>query len=696
MQITSNERYSNYQADVIKISDCLGSLIEICDELKLENKKSDLILDKEKLTNRIFSVGIMGEFKRGKSTLINSLLGKEIIPADVIPTSATLNYIRWGTDPKATVFFKNGKSKEIDINELSNYVTKLTAESEKTAENVSNATVYYPCAFCQNNVEIIDTPGLNDDTRMTEISENIIPQMDAIIVVITPDSPFSSTEANFVRTKLMASDLGRVLFVLNKIDTVRSKEKREKLVNDIKERIRSNVLQKCEDIFAEQYGRNTEEFNDALNSVKNKISDIRLFPISAADALEGKIECDQELIENSGIFELENEISKLLTDERGIIELITPINAITSKCNEIREIIAIRKNALQLDINEFNNRQKEAEKKIELLRDKTKTQCLILKENAQDVYEDFVPYIGQKYDELEHNLLSFINNLDIQPDSIEDKAIENFSKKISSDVENKIKDFLSTETEYLLLKLKNRLGDDIEGTKSFVSEISTDLSAIKKTFLSDDTDWFSIGSSLLIFTPAANLIGAITGFKENNLKGALVGGGAGLLGMGIGAWLATSVVGGLLGFSGLALALPVALITGLSGSFGGKIAVQHIFSDEIKAKKTEKGSSEFKKHYMESIHSLIDNFRTEQTIEKWLKDNADAAYSNLSRELEAKLKDEFFSFEQNIKSLKREKMRKEEDIEREIEKSNSILKQIDHILNEIKPIKEKLQKKLNA
>ena len=99
---------------------------------------------------------------------------------------------------------------------------------------------------------------------------------------------------------------------------------------------------------------------------------------------------------------------------------------------------------------------------------------------------------------------------------------------------------------------------------------------------------------------------------------------------------------------------------------------------------------------MESIHSLIDNFRTEQTIEKWLKDNADAAYSNLSRELEAKLKDEFFSFEQNIKSLKREKMRKEEDIEREIEKSNSILKQIDHILNEIKPIKEKLQKKLNA
>ena len=89
---------------------------------------------------------------------------------------------RWNT--------KNGKSERVDINKLEDYVTKLTAESEERAETVKEATVYYDTEFCKNNVDIIDTPGLNDDDQMTNVTLSILPKIDAAVFVISANSPF--------------------------------------------------------------------------------------------------------------------------------------------------------------------------------------------------------------------------------------------------------------------------------------------------------------------------------------------------------------------------------------------------------------------------------------------------------------------------------------------------------------------------
>jgi ribosome biogenesis GTPase A len=126
----------------------------------------------------------MGEFRRGKSTVINALLGKEIVPSDIVPTSATLNYIRWGMEPGAQVNYKDGTHEAVSVEDLPKYITKIEEEYERVAETVDNAVVYYPCPFCKNGVEIVDTPGLNDDERMTKISEEVIPKLDAIIMVL--------------------------------------------------------------------------------------------------------------------------------------------------------------------------------------------------------------------------------------------------------------------------------------------------------------------------------------------------------------------------------------------------------------------------------------------------------------------------------------------------------------------------------
>ena len=87
--------YMNYQAMVSKVNTSVENLTSICKKLDLQEHAESLEKVSSRLQNHVFRVGIMGEFKRGKSTVINSLLGQEVVPADIMPCSATLNRIVW-------------------------------------------------------------------------------------------------------------------------------------------------------------------------------------------------------------------------------------------------------------------------------------------------------------------------------------------------------------------------------------------------------------------------------------------------------------------------------------------------------------------------------------------------------------------------------------------------------------------------
>lgn len=106
------------------------------------------------------SVAVVGEFKRGKSTFINALLGHPLLPADVKPTTAVMTRIRHGTPRRAFVRFRDGREEPIDPNRLADYVTQLT--------DIVEAVVTYPLPFCGGvQAEFIDTPGLNDTPQVS-------------------------------------------------------------------------------------------------------------------------------------------------------------------------------------------------------------------------------------------------------------------------------------------------------------------------------------------------------------------------------------------------------------------------------------------------------------------------------------------------------------------------------------------------
>jgi len=334
--------YGSYKAFRQTVENMLENLVQLqeySDFLGLTNTSKSIRDTIDKIADEHFEVAIVGEFKRGKSTLINALLGQEVLPADVLPATATLNRVTYSQVPYVMVEYKNGTTERVSIDQLENYVTKLSYESEKKAETVKQATVYYDTAFCKNNVDIIDTPGLNDDEQMTNVTLSILPEIDAAIFVISANSPFSQFEKEFLEKKMLTSDLGRIIFAVNCFGTF-SKEDEDRIVATVGKRIESYVMEKAKLVM----GENSKEFA----VYKRKIGKPKVIGIYAKKALMAKESGDAAMLEESNFPKFEAVLESMLTQERGSITLQILANKIISSGSEIINSIVLRENALAM------------------------------------------------------------------------------------------------------------------------------------------------------------------------------------------------------------------------------------------------------------------------------------------------------------------------------------------------------------
>lgn len=669
-----NNGYVNYQTMLSKINASISELLRLCDELELASRSQSLHVIQDKLQNHSFSVGIMGEFKRGKSTVINALLGKSILPADILPCSATLNQIKWDVKPHAEVHFKDEGKKDVTIDELANYVTKLTEESEQNAANVEEAIVYYPCQFCQNGVKIIDTPGLNDDERMNKIAESVLPTLDAIIMVIVPDAPFSISEADFVRNKVMFSDLARIIFVINKIDTVREHD-RNRVIDTITNKIQKSVLEKVSTI----YGEDSKEYKES----KTKLGGIRVYPLSAMDALDGKLEGNNDLLEHSGMLEFETALTRLLTEERGLLELVAPVNTILAALKEAQDMIVMRKNAMELDKEEFEKIQQEAIEQIEEVRTKKKSEVDRIKAQSKNIYGELLPEIDTMYEELGERLQTCVDTYPLEFEDVRNKeAQQAAATAVSNKLDEELKVYLTENMERLHMRIIDSLGEEISNVNLFNQSIMQNMSSIqcmipvKGGFDSADIAGVVV-DTVTSYSGILAIGGIISGWKANGIPGALVGGGAGFA-AGMVAMLAALSIG--------TVGLPLALIGGVASTFGGKAVTKLVFNRKIKEKDIEKLRSDLRVN----VYDSIDTLRRQRVLENWLKDNADQAFFELSEKLDEETETMIESTETTLHNilvdLEHNKTSKEALLQ-EMEKKENVIKEISEA---ILPVKNKL------
>ncbi|WP_037325602.1 dynamin family protein [Anaerovibrio sp. RM50] len=172
----------------------------------------------QKLTDKKYGIAFAGHFSAGKSRLINSFLGDNILPSSPIPTSANLVKVYKGED-YARVFFSKGKPRKY----LAPYDYDLVKSYCRDGDAVSCIELSYSSLHIPEGVEIMDTPGIDSaDDAHRMVTEDAIHLADMILYVM--DYNHVQSELNFSFTRDLTKAGKEVYLVINQIDKHRENE----------------------------------------------------------------------------------------------------------------------------------------------------------------------------------------------------------------------------------------------------------------------------------------------------------------------------------------------------------------------------------------------------------------------------------------------------------------------------------------
>lgn len=238
-----------------------------------------------KLAEDRFTLAVLGQFKRGKSSLMNAIIGKELLPTGVLPLTSAITVLKYGPSEQLIINREGGLYPvKHPVSSLSQFVTeKGNPNNEK---KVKTATLEIPEPFLRYGIEFVDTPGVGSAiTANTETTYRFLPECDAVLFVTGVDTPMTEVELGFL--KRIQQYVSPIFFIVNKIDLANTDEQKEIIAF----------------------------VTNAICSALNK-QNVNLFPVSSRLGLEARISRDAVLFERSGLKALEDALAVFLTREK--------------------------------------------------------------------------------------------------------------------------------------------------------------------------------------------------------------------------------------------------------------------------------------------------------------------------------------------------------------------------------------------
>jgi GTP-binding protein EngB required for normal cell division len=238
----------------------------------------------DKLVAEQFNLVVLGQFKRGKSTLINALLGADLLPTAVVPLTSIVTLIHYGPAPRALVSFLDGRQLEVDVADIAAFITE--SQNPRNIKRVAQVTVAFPSDVLMDGVRLVDTPGVGSVfAGNTGSTIDYLPQADAAIFLLAADQPISQAELEFLHT--VRQHAAKFFFILNKIDYLSERELKESM-----------------------------EFSAGVIS-EALASEVVIHPLSARSALMARRDSDEARLEESRLPAFEQMLTEFLMRDKG-------------------------------------------------------------------------------------------------------------------------------------------------------------------------------------------------------------------------------------------------------------------------------------------------------------------------------------------------------------------------------------------
>lgn len=380
-----------------KLTTKLQQLYTIAKDLELTNRMHFIGKNIECLDREKFELVVVGEFSRGKSTFVNAMLGNKILPARKKATTAVISKIIYSDEPKYYLHYKDETKNVEEITEekfLKLIAPKESApEEEKKSEQdflntIDFADIAYPLEFCKDNVEIVDTPGINDiNQNRIEITYRYLNQADAVIMLLSATQALSNSEVEFLKERILGNHIQNIFFVVTHKDEL-DEISEQKVLNFVTKNIR--------DILPE-----------------NITMDNRIFLVSSIQTLAYRMVKNGlelptktlrnnyvESLEHTGFNEFEDALAYFLAEEKGRAKINKYVSQSESIIADLNKKIYLQKELIMHSVDDLKDKVAKMEPEFNGA-----------KYNVKQITQDMRVKLGNNISEIEDKLAELEKNI---------------------------------------------------------------------------------------------------------------------------------------------------------------------------------------------------------------------------------------------------------------------------------------------
>lgn len=279
------EKLRAYTKTKLMIAEQLRTVHDTLTTLDRKNAEQQCNELMVKLAEDRFTLAVLGQFKRGKSSLMNAIIGLELLPTGLLPLTSAITMLKYGSEDKLIInYLESPFPEELPVSSLAGFVTENGNPGNR--RKVKTAIVELPVPFLRRGIEFVDTPGIGSAIMAnTTTTYSFLPECDAVLFVTGVDSPMTNAELEFL--KEIQEYVNKIFFVVNKADLVNSNELGE-------------ILDYVAATIREQSGSGK----------------LKIFPVSARLGLEARMSGDLMRYEESGLKTLQEALGSFLSGEK--------------------------------------------------------------------------------------------------------------------------------------------------------------------------------------------------------------------------------------------------------------------------------------------------------------------------------------------------------------------------------------------